>query len=85
MAHAHGHHSAGGIDKLVPIMKMGWDYVSCRVVVSEGRDLGVSVSQGIENGTLTLLQHSLSQYRKDVNQAIIKLRQSEIDHERRDA
>jgi hypothetical protein len=55
MAHAHGHHSARGIDKLVPIMKMGWDYVSCGVVTSEGRDLGMSVSRGIENRTLAVL------------------------------
>jgi hypothetical protein len=48
-----------------------------RVVVGQGRNLELPIPLTIENHALTLLRHSLSQYRKYANQASCILRQPE--------
>jgi hypothetical protein len=64
LAGAHGHHSAGGINELVTIVKMQWNHVPGGVVVSKSRDRGLAITRPIENRSLALLRHPLAQYRK---------------------
>ena len=61
VAGAYRHYSARGVDKLVSIMKMRRDHVPRDVVAGEGGDVGVAVSQAIEDCGLPLLRHLLSQ------------------------
>jgi hypothetical protein len=61
VAGAYRHHSARGVDKLVSIMKMRRDHVPRGVVTGKGGDVGVAVSQTVEDRGLPLLRHLLSQ------------------------
>jgi hypothetical protein len=80
-AGADGHHPAGCIDNLVPIVKVQRDHVSTRVVVRQRGDLRLFFSQTIEECMLSFLQHLLSEYRKYATPSNVKLSSSGIDYE----
>jgi hypothetical protein len=52
----------------------------CMVVVGQGRNLELPIPLTIKNYVLTLLRHSLSQYRKYVNPTSGILSQPEIEN-----
>ena len=49
---------------MVAIVKMQRYHLPCGIVVGEGGDVAVLVPQSIEDCSLSLLRHSLSEYRK---------------------
>lgn len=67
---------------MVAIVKMRRDYMPGRVIVGEGGDRGVTLSQAIENCSLPLLRHSLSEYRKHARPDKAKLNSFDPGYER---
>ena len=75
---ANRHHSAGRVNKLVPIMKMQRGHLPRPIVVSQSRDMRVQIAGSIKNCILALLRHPLAQYRKHARPARATLGKSNL-------
>jgi hypothetical protein len=56
-----GHHSLRGINELITIVEMQWDDMPCRVVMRVRSNVGSLVAKAVEDRSLSLLRHNLSQ------------------------